>query len=36
MARVLTREGPHPIDSFRRVIDLNLVASFNVARIATH
>jgi NAD(P)-dependent dehydrogenase (short-subunit alcohol dehydrogenase family) len=31
--RTLTKEGPHPIDEFRAVIDLNLVASFNVARL---
>ncbi|WP_375501557.1 SDR family NAD(P)-dependent oxidoreductase [uncultured Jatrophihabitans sp.] len=32
--RTLGRSGPHPLDSFRRVIDLNLVASFNIARLA--
>src|SRR5215468_3705278 len=32
--RTLAKEGPHPLDSFRRVIDLNLVASFNVARLS--
>lgn len=32
--RTLGRSGPHPLESFRRVIDLNLVASFNVARLA--
>jgi NAD(P)-dependent dehydrogenase (short-subunit alcohol dehydrogenase family) len=31
--RTLTKQGPHPIDEFRAVIDLNLVASFNVARV---
>ena len=31
--RTLTKEGPHPLDAFRAVIDLNLVASFNVARL---
>jgi NAD(P)-dependent dehydrogenase (short-subunit alcohol dehydrogenase family) len=31
--RTLTKEGPHPLDAFRGVIDLNLVASFNVARL---
>jgi NAD(P)-dependent dehydrogenase (short-subunit alcohol dehydrogenase family) len=31
--RTLTKEGPHPLDEFRAVIDLNLVASFNVARL---
>jgi NAD(P)-dependent dehydrogenase (short-subunit alcohol dehydrogenase family) len=32
--RTLTKEGPHALEAFRKVIDLNLVASFNVARIA--
>jgi NAD(P)-dependent dehydrogenase (short-subunit alcohol dehydrogenase family) len=32
--RTLTRTGPHPLDAFRRVIDLNLVSTFNVARLA--
>lgn len=32
--RTLTKNGPHPLDAFRRVIDLNLVATFNVARLA--
>lgn len=32
--RTLTREGPHPLDEFRGVVELNLVASFNVARLA--
>jgi NAD(P)-dependent dehydrogenase (short-subunit alcohol dehydrogenase family) len=31
--RTLSKEGPHPLDAFRAVIDLNLVASFNVARL---
>ena len=31
--RTLTKEGAHPLDEFRAVIDLNLVASFNVARL---
>jgi NAD(P)-dependent dehydrogenase (short-subunit alcohol dehydrogenase family) len=31
--RTLAKEGPHPLDDFRAVIDLNLVASFNVARL---
>jgi NAD(P)-dependent dehydrogenase (short-subunit alcohol dehydrogenase family) len=31
--RTLTKEGPHPLDAFRGVIDLNLIASFNVARL---
>ena len=32
--RTLSKEGPHPLDEFQRVIDLNLIASFNVARLA--
>lgn len=31
--RTLTKQGPHPLDEFRAVIDLNLIASFNVARL---
>jgi NAD(P)-dependent dehydrogenase (short-subunit alcohol dehydrogenase family) len=31
--RTLTKEGPHPLDAFRRVIDLNLVATFNLNRL---
>jgi len=31
--RTLTKSGAHPLDAFRAVIDLNLVASFNVARL---
>src|SRR5499425_1034373 len=31
--RTLTKDGPHPLDEFRAVIDLNLVSSFNVARL---
>ncbi len=31
--RTLAKEGPHPLEAFRRVIDLNLVASFNIARL---
>lgn len=31
--RTLTKQGPHPLDDFRRVIDLNLVATFNLNRL---
>lgn len=31
--RTLTKEGPHPLDQFRAVVDLNLIASFNIARL---
>ena len=32
--RTLTKEGPHPLDEFRGIIELNLISSFNVARLA--
>jgi NAD(P)-dependent dehydrogenase (short-subunit alcohol dehydrogenase family) len=32
--RTLGKEGPHDLDAFRRVIDLNLISAFNVARLA--
>jgi NAD(P)-dependent dehydrogenase (short-subunit alcohol dehydrogenase family) len=32
--RTLTKDGPHPLDEFQRTIELNLIASFNVARLA--
>ena len=31
--RTLSKDGPHPLDEFRRVIDLNLVATFNLNRL---
>lgn len=33
-ARVAGKEGPHDLDLFRHVIDVNLVGTFNVARLA--
>lgn len=33
-AKVTGRDGPHPIDMFRRVIEINLVGTFNVLRLA--
>ena len=32
--KVSGRSGPHPLDAFERVIDLNLVSTFNIARLA--
>jgi NAD(P)-dependent dehydrogenase (short-subunit alcohol dehydrogenase family) len=32
--RTLSKEGPHPLDEFRNVIELNLISSFNAARLA--
>jgi len=31
--RTLTREGPHPLADFRRVIELNLIGTFNLNRL---
>ena len=31
--RTLTKEGPHPLDEFRRVVELNLISTFNVTRL---
>jgi NAD(P)-dependent dehydrogenase (short-subunit alcohol dehydrogenase family) len=32
--RTITRDGPHSLDAFRQVLDLNLVGTFNVSRLA--
>jgi NAD(P)-dependent dehydrogenase (short-subunit alcohol dehydrogenase family) len=31
--RTLSRDGPHPLDLFRKVIEINLVATFNLVRL---
>jgi len=31
--RTLTKEGPHPLEDFRRVVDLNLISAFNISRL---
>lgn len=31
--RTLTKQGPHPMDLFRKVVDVNLVATFNLVRL---
>ena len=31
--RTLTKEGPHPLADFRRIIELNLISTFNVTRL---
>jgi NAD(P)-dependent dehydrogenase (short-subunit alcohol dehydrogenase family) len=33
-ARVLGRHGPFPLDTFRKVVEVNLVGTFNVIRLA--
>jgi NAD(P)-dependent dehydrogenase (short-subunit alcohol dehydrogenase family) len=32
--RILGRQGPLPLDAFRRVIDINLIGTFNLLRLA--
>lgn len=32
--KILGREGPHDLDSFRRVVEVNLVGTFNALRLA--
>ncbi len=32
--KVLRREGPHPLESFERVVRINLIGTFNVTRLA--
>lgn len=32
--KTLGRDGPHPLDAFRRTVDINLVGSFNILRLA--
>lgn len=35
-SRIVGKSGPHDLGLFRRVIDINLVGSFNMARLAAH
>ncbi len=32
--KTMGKDGPHPLDAFKRVIDINLVGTFNVLRLA--
>jgi NAD(P)-dependent dehydrogenase (short-subunit alcohol dehydrogenase family) len=32
--RTLSKDGPHPLDDFRRIIELNLISTFNLNRLA--
>lgn len=32
--RTLGKEGPHPLDEFQRIVDLNLIATFNLNRLS--
>lgn len=35
-SRILTKDGPHDLDLFRKIIDINLVGTFNVMRLAAN
>jgi NAD(P)-dependent dehydrogenase (short-subunit alcohol dehydrogenase family) len=32
--RTLSKDGPHPLDDFRKIIELNLISTFNLNRLA--
>jgi NAD(P)-dependent dehydrogenase (short-subunit alcohol dehydrogenase family) len=32
--RTVSKEGPHPLEDFQRIIDLNLISAFNISRLA--
>lgn len=35
-AKTVGRDGPHPLDRFKQVIDVNLIGTFNVLRLAAY
>ena len=34
--RTLSKSGPHPLEDFRRVVELNLIGTFNLNRLQAH
>lgn len=36
VAKTIGRDGPHSLEAFRRMLEVNLVGSFNVLRLAAH
>jgi NAD(P)-dependent dehydrogenase (short-subunit alcohol dehydrogenase family) len=34
--RTLSKDGPHPMDQFRRTVELNLIGTFNLNRLEAH
>ena len=34
--KVLGRKGPHPLEDFRKTVEINLVGTFNSIRLAAH
>ncbi len=35
-SRIVSRRGPHPLDLFQKVVEINLVGTFNVLRLAAN
>ena len=35
-AKTVGRDGPHPLGLFRKVVEINLIGTFNVSRLAAH
>lgn len=35
-SRILSKKGPHDLDLFRKIIDINLIGTFNVMRLAAN
>jgi NAD(P)-dependent dehydrogenase (short-subunit alcohol dehydrogenase family) len=33
--RILSKKGPHDLDSFRKIVEINLIGTFNVMRLAS-
>jgi len=31
--RTISKDGPHPLDGFQKIIDLNLISTFNISRL---
>lgn len=34
--RTVSKEGPHPLDQFQKIINLNLISSFNISRLVAN
>jgi NAD(P)-dependent dehydrogenase (short-subunit alcohol dehydrogenase family) len=34
--RTLSKDGPHPLGDFRRIVELNLISTFNLNRLSAH
>jgi NAD(P)-dependent dehydrogenase (short-subunit alcohol dehydrogenase family) len=34
--RTISKDGPHPLDGFQKIIDLNLISTFNISRLVAY